>query len=1016
MSYSNEQASHMSNQLMLRTAFVLFLIFNGSLCFGQDQRAAALSNSITLAQQYEKQERHREAAAEYAKAQGFAAQMFGANHINVAALSQAEGLLHREMGNYAKAELLIKKGLQIAESVRDTEFMGEAYNNLAAVKEEQADYLESQKLHEQGLALFIRTYGENSAQVAVSRGNLGEVHKALGEYSQAETLMLQSVKALRAIQPKSASELSASLMKLGDLYALQGNFPRSELLLLEAIKIRERTYGPNHFEVARTQNNLAGLYSNMGQFEKAEEMQKQVLKVLEGSLGPDHPNVARVLLNLAISNQQQKRYTEAESLYKRVLAIRQKSVGKYHIDTALTEHNMGGFYNDRKDYPQAMAFYEDALSIRKKSLGNDHPSVAFTLMAMGGVEYRQGKFEEARKRFDEVLMIRQKKLSQHHPDLAYTHSGLAEIDAGTENWEASINHYDLARRGFRMHVDQVLPSLSESDQLKFLKFTEEPHFHAALSLVLVQPNNQQVIDQSANWVLNGKAVSQQALAQRALMARDTTNPQLAAVVKSLLFIRKQLASLTMISEPKEDDVVRQSRIDELSKQEQAQSQKLAEQGGRSRGSGVWIESDQIRQSLKANSVLIEIARFRNHDYKNPGREFEELPERYVAWIVPTVDGGKIRVVDLGDASKIDEHVRAARTALKEAPALIRDQGEPDAEKMLAPVMKTLASKILYPLLSAIEPNDTIYLSPDSLLWLVPWSALPLENDEYAIEKFDIRFLVTGRDLVRSDVNLKVGQPIIFADPDFNLDPAAVETATQQLLRKSSGDRNALRAVTPSGKFRLGTAARLPGTKAEAEAVIPQLEIFTSAKASVYSGQMALEAVFKSLHQPRVLVLSTHGFFEEDKPLAGGSQTASNPLLHCGLLLAGCNKPIDTSLVDGEDGILTGLEIVSADLRGTELVVLSACETGLGEVRNGEGVAGLRQAFQLAGARTVVSTLWQIPDRETAKLMANFFTGLAQTSDKARSLRESQLKLIETRRDRNGAAHPFFWAAFTITGE
>jgi CHAT domain-containing protein len=226
----------------------------------------------------------------------------------------------------------------------------------------------------------------------------------------------------------------------------------------------------------------------------------------------------------------------------------------------------------------------------------------------------------------------------------------------------------------------------------------------------------------------------------------------------------------------------------------------------------------------------------------------------------------------------------------------------------------------------------------------------------------------------------------------------------------------LRAVAPSGKFKLGTAARLPGTKTEAEAVLPQLEIFTSSKASVYSGQLALEAVFKSLHQPRVLVLSTHGFFVEEKVSANDSQSASNPLLRCGLLLAGCNKPIDTSLVDGEDGILTGLEIVSADLRGTELVVLSACETGLGEVRNGEGVAGLRQAFQLAGARTVVSTLWQIPDRETAKLMANFFTALAQTSDKAQSLRESQLKLIEARRDRNGAAHPFFWAAFTITGE
>jgi len=1011
-----KQIDIMPKRLFYCIALSLAITLTGSLCSGQDPRGAALSSAITQAEQYEKQFKHREAAAEYAKARGFAAQMFGKSDISVAALSQAEGLLHRTMGDFIKAESLINQGLKIAESVGDTEFVAEAINNLAAVKWEQAEYLEAETLHERGLALLIRSYGETSAQVAVSRGNLGGVYSSLGEFTRAESLMLESVKVLRLKQPKLALELADGLMNLANLYTVQGNFPRSELLLLEAIQIKERKFGVNHFEVGRTRNNLAALYSDMGQFEKGESMQKQVLKILETGLGADHPDVARVLHNLAIAYQRQKRFAEAETLYKRVLAIRQMGVGKEHPDTALTKHNLAGFYTDRGDYEQATALYEDALATRRKSLGIDHPSVAYTLMAMGTLEYRRGRPEDARKRLDEALLIRQKKLSQNHPDLAYTHSGLAEVDAATENWESSVEHFDLARRGFRRHVDQVLPSLSEADQIKFLKYTEEPHFHTALSLVLFQPQNEQVVERSASWVLNGKAVSQQALAQRALVARDTTNPQLAAVVKSLLFIRKQLASLTMTTEPKEADSVRQSRIDELSKQEQAQSQKLSEQGGRSLGSGAWIETDQVRKSLQTNSVLIEIARFKHHDYKQPGIDAEELPERYVAWIIPAVDGGKIRAIDLGDASIIDEHVRAARTALKEGPALIREQGEPDAEKTLAPILKNLAGKILHPLLAAIAPNETIYLSPDSLLWLVPWSALPLENDEYAIEKFDIRFLVTGRDLVRADTTLNVGQPTIFADPDFNLDPKAVETATQAVLKKSSGNRNALRAVAPSGKFKLGAAARLPGTKTEAEAVLPQLEIFTASKAAVYSGQFALEAIFKSLKQPRVLVLSTHGFFEEEKLSTEGVPSASNPLLRCGLLLAGCNKPIDTSQVDGEDGILTGLEIVSADLRGTELVVLSACETGLGEVRIGEGVAGLRQAFQLAGARAVVSTLWQIPDRETAKLMANFFTGLAQTNDKARSLRDSQLKLIETRRDRNGAAHPFFWAAFTITGE
>jgi CHAT domain-containing protein len=223
--------------------------------------------------------------------------------------------------------------------------------------------------------------------------------------------------------------------------------------------------------------------------------------------------------------------------------------------------------------------------------------------------------------------------------------------------------------------------------------------------------------------------------------------------------------------------------------------------------------------------------------------------------------------------------------------------------------------------------------------------------------------------------------------------------------------------------------RLPGTAEEAAAIAPKLNAVAANEARLLLGADATEDAFKALYRPQLLVLSTHGFFRPanavTKPRHPGTarkptaphqpqQPTRNPLLRCGILLAGANKRQQCQDTQ-EDGILTGLEIILTDLQGTKLVVLSACETGVGDVQIGEGVAGLRQAFQLAGAEAVIATLWQIPDRESVRMMVTFFEQWSQGRCKAEALAIAQRNEISRRRDRYGAAHPFYWAAFTVTG-
>lgn len=993
---------------------------SASLAFAQSSGDIELGRLLKRIDVLQKQKNTAAVIATYRQVIQLSTRLHGANNDLTGSLRGALGQVYRERGDYPQAEVELAGALAAFEAINDRSLIAEGINNLAALYWDMGQYQKSLGLHQRSLALFRKTLGDDAPQVAVSRANLAGVLESLGENERAEALFLQAIKVMRRHAQTHGDELSSAFSNLAGLYTRRGDLAQAEALLMECLELRIKRHGPQHPEIARTLNNLGAVYSAMGQYEKAEAMHLRGRKIFVAAGGPDSLDVARNLMNLATIDFERKRYDQAEANVLAALAIREQRLGREHTDVALCLHNLGGTYTNTKQFDKARAVLERSLAIREAAVGAEQPLVADSHMALGVLDMAAGNYDEADKRFQRALAIRTKRLPSQHVDLTSTYSALGHLYGATERWPDAATSFETARRGSRKYIDQVLPAMAETEQLSFLRAIDQPGYYAALTLALKQPKSTSIAELSAGWVINGKGLAQTTLAQRALLTRDSARTATGDLARELVDVRKRLATLSLSagSGPQGDEI--KAQLEQLARREAQLAQQLARLSGRGAGTVDWVELPTLRSSLPADSVLIEIVRVGVADYRKPGSARTPESHRYLAWIIPAAGASDVKVVDLGDADQLDEVVRAARTVLQAAPSEIKELGEPEAEAELRRALAPLGARVLTPLVEQAGAAKQIYLSPDALLWLLPWNALPVGKEQYAIEKYDVRLVLSGRDLIGSEAKFTTGPAIMIADPNYDLQPDAARAATEAVLRVKipAAPRLGRQAV---GASKLGAVARLPGAKTEALAVRPKLESYTGASPILYSDEWALEAVVKKVQQPRVLTISTHGFFhdvasEASETKSGESKptlAAGNPLLRCGLMLAGCNHPAPN--IVGEDGILTGLEIVGADLRGTELVVLSACETGLGEVRSGEGVAGLRQAFQLAGAKAVVSTLWEIPDRETAQLMTAFFDHLAKTGDKTASLRAAQLQQIEARKERSGGAHPFFWAAFTLTG-
>ena len=770
-----------------------------------------------------------------------------------------------------------------------------------------------------------------------------------------------------------------------------------------ALAIREKALGKEHPDVATSIDSLGVLYDHTSRYAEAEPLLKRALAIREKALGKEHPDVATSLNDLAVLYYHTWRYAEAEPLYKEALAIREKAFGKEHPDVAQSLDNLAVLYDNTSRYAEEEPLLKRALAIREKALGKEHPDVATNLNNLAVLYVNTSRYAEAEPLYKRALAIREKSLGKEHPDVALSLHNLAMLYSVTQRhpeahllFTRSLVINDKTREG-------TFSLLSEDQKLKYMK-TNEYNMHLFLNHTVsyLQTDNTAVTDVLNSWLRwKGAVAEAQGRYMDALSYSD--NPEIKRKFDELTATRRGLAMLQM-SGPKrispEQYIKSIADLEKRKKELEAELSRLSSDFALAT-TAARVDVKKISGMLPKDSAYIDFAYIISYDFTKQ----KWGKPRYVVFILKPDKEPVVQLLDIADAGEVDAHIKAYRQEMNR-PATHDDLPR---NAKLDKEAKALYELIIKPLEPYLDKRQRLFISPDGNLNLIPFEVLRTPDGKYLMEEYRINYIAAGRDIVRfTDTTTSKGDALIMADPDYDMG-----LKEKNKIAKELKVTNSVRGVISRDVKGL-TFSRLPDTKIEADTIAKALKN----RFRTYMGRKAIEEVLFSAKSPRILHIATHGYFlknEETKPSGNGVSISQDrfsdlkiedPMLRSGIVLAGVNAALKQGR---DDGMVSAEKILGLRLKGTELVVLSACETGVGDVQAGEGVLGLKRAFILSGAKTIVMSLWSVPSSETTELMTDFYKLMSSGLTKSDALRQAKIKMME----RTG--NPFFWGAFIMDG-
>jgi CHAT domain-containing protein/tetratricopeptide (TPR) repeat protein len=836
---------------------------------------------------------------------------------------------------------------------------------------------------------------------------------------------------------RESEDYAASVNCLGVVYLRRGNFAAARQWLTEAVEIRERT-GPGSIGLAFSLNNLASVESATGNYAAARTSTERTLQILEKTRGPEDPSVASVLNNLGILEMYVGDYAAARASLERALTIREKKLPPDHPDIAQTLVNLGAVLNTSGDYAAARAPLERALKMTEKRIGPTNPDLAPKLNNLAEALMGCGEYESAKPLYARSAAIIESAYGPGNADLALALNNLAglyyRMGARDSALICALRAEEIARENVRI----TARGLSEQEALKYAT-TRTSALDLELSIVRRSPNADN-LRKVWDSVIRGRALVFDEMAERnrtVFVAGDTA---LLRLNDSLGTARSELARLVTSKPPGDLQAYRRS-IEESRLANERLELAVAARSAPFRAALTRnrLGYADLERALPSGWAIVAYVRYLDVSVPAATKavaheavRLDSIPH-YLALVLPRTGAVPI-AIDLGSALTIDSLVTRWRESVLAAPKNPLDLAS--AESNCRSQGQVLRSHIWDPLRPVFSKTAHVFVVPDGALHTVNFGALPATHTSYLVEIGpSMHYLSTERDGIRSGEEHHGVGMLALGGPDY--DHAASSSTVNAPFAIASVGAGAGSVGPPTYRGALADCAdfsqmrfpQLPGSRQEVDDVTALWKSSHDATSGVsmdLTGSAAGETQLKMLGPGRqVIHLATHGFFLDPHctrmpgstaPAERTSAMSENPLLLSGLALAGANLRGAASS-GSDDGVLTAEEIASLDLSSADLVVLSACSSGLGSVQGSEGVFGLRRAFAIAGAHSLVMTLWPVEDQAAATWMRAFYSARfvqhASTSDASR---DASRRVISKLRAQGLSTHPASWGAFVTVGD